>query len=135
MTDFPGTDLAAHLAAYTAAFATGSSAALDDFYEPDAIVVPQPGTPRAGAAQRQATLQHLLDFGLPMRAQLRHHYTTGDLALTVVEWSIRGTARQGFPLDVHGVAADVLRRGPDGRWRYLIDNPFGTAAGQDPQPR
>ncbi|GAA4607131.1 ketosteroid isomerase-like protein [Actinoplanes octamycinicus] len=120
-------DLTAHLAAYLAAFATGSLAALDEFYEPDAIVVPQPGAPRTGITERRAALQHLLDFGVPMQAELRQHYVTGDLALTVVDWSIRGTARQGFPLDLHGVATDVLRRGTDGRWRYVIDNPFGTA--------
>jgi hypothetical protein len=27
-----------------------------------------------------------------------------------------------------GVPADVLRRGADGGWRYLINNPFGTSS-------
>lgn len=123
----PPTDLRAHLTAYTAAFASGSGALLDEFYEPDALVVPQPGTPRGGGGERRAALEHLLGFGVPMRAQVRHLYTTGDIALSVVDWSMRGTSRRGSPLDLRGVATDVLRRGPDGRWRYVIDNPFGTA--------
>jgi ketosteroid isomerase-like protein len=125
---FPTTDLGAHLAAYTAAFATGSSAVVDRFYEPDAVLVPRPGTPLAGVAQRSAAYEHLLGFGVPMLAEARQMYVAGDIALAVVDWSMRGTARQGHPLDLQGVAADVLRRGADGRWRYLIDNPFGTGS-------
>jgi hypothetical protein len=26
-----------------------------------------------------------------------------------------------------GTAADVVRRHRDGSWRYLVDNPYGTA--------
>jgi hypothetical protein len=28
--------------------------------------------------------------------------------------------------DLPGTAADVARRGPDGVWRYVIDNPAGV---------
>jgi ketosteroid isomerase-like protein len=124
----PTTDVDEHVAAYGAAFATGSSAVVDRFYEPDAVLVPQPGTPLTGAAQRLAAYEHLLGFGVPMVAGTRHLYVAGDVALSVVDWSMRGTARQGYPLDLSGVAADVLRRGADGRWRYLINNPFGTSS-------
>jgi ketosteroid isomerase-like protein len=124
----PTTDPGAHLAAYGAAFATGSSAAVDRFYEPDAMLVPQPGMPVTGMSDRAAAYEHLLGFGVPMVAETRHLYVAGDIALSIVDWSMRGTARQGFPLELSGVAADVLRRGADGRWRYLINNPFGTNA-------
>jgi ketosteroid isomerase-like protein len=117
-----------HVAAYGAAFATGSSAVVDRFYEPDAVLVPQPGTPLTGAAERLAAYEHLLGFGVPMVAGTRHLYVAGDIALSIVDWSMRGIARQGYPLDLNGVAADVLRRGADGRWRYLINNPFGTSS-------
>jgi ketosteroid isomerase-like protein len=128
MTDFePTTDLDTHLAAYTAAFAQGSSDLIDRFYEPDGVVVPQPGSPLTGEAARRTAYDHLLGFGVPLQARTRHLYVVGDVALAVVDWSMRGTARQGDPLDLHGVAADVLRRGRDGRWRFVIDNPFGTA--------
>jgi hypothetical protein len=36
------------------------------------------------------------------------------VALLAVDWEIDGTA------------VDVARRGPDGGWRYVIDNPFGV---------
>ncbi len=124
----PTTDVDGHVAAYGAAFATGSSAVVDRFYEPAAVLVPQPGTPLTGAAERLAAYEHLLGFGVPMVARTRHLYVASDIALSVVDWSMRGTARQGYPLDLSGVAADVLRRGADGRWRYLINNPFGTGS-------
>ncbi|MEU4623656.1 nuclear transport factor 2 family protein [Actinoplanes sp. NPDC023801] len=124
----PASDPGAHVAAYCAAFASGSSALVDRFYEPGAVLVPQPGTPLSGVSERAAAYDHLLGFGVPMKAGTRHLYVAGDIALSIVDWSMRGTARQGFPLDLHGVAADVLRRGADGRWRYLINNPFGTGS-------
>jgi integrase len=37
-----------------------------------------------------------------------------------------GTDRDGRALHVERTATDVARRGSDGRWRYVIDNPFGT---------
>ncbi len=123
-TDEPGL----HLAAYGAAFASGSSALVDLFYETDAVLVPQPGAPVSGRAERRAAYQHLLAFGVPMTARTRHLYVAGDIALSVVDWSMRGTARQGFPLDLNGVATDVLHRGDDGRWRYVINNPFGSGS-------
>lgn len=124
----PTAEVDGHVAAYGAAFATGSSVVVDRFYEPDAVLVPQPGTPLTGASERLAAYEHLLGFGVPLVAGTRHLYVAGDIALSVVDWSMRGTARQGYPLDLSGVAADVLRRGVDGRWRYLINNPFGTSS-------
>jgi ketosteroid isomerase-like protein len=111
------TDLSAR---YCAAFAKGSGPLLDHLYEPDAVLVPRPGTPLIGAAQRIPAHEHLLGFGLPITATTRHAYVSGDIALLIVDWSITGIA-------LGGTAADVARRGADGEWRYVIDNPFGTA--------
>jgi ketosteroid isomerase-like protein len=124
----PGLDPAGHVAAHHAAFATGSSAVVDRFYEAGALLIPGPGDSRTSPAERAAAYDHLMGFGVPMRAEIRHLHVAGDIALSVVDWSMRGTARQGFPLDLHGVSADVLRRGADGRWRYVIDNPFGVGS-------
>ena len=105
----PSTDVDGRLAAYGAAFATGSSAVVDRFYEPDAVLVPQPGIALTGVSARVAAYGHLLGFGVQMVAGARHLYVAGDIALSVVDWSMRGTAHQGYQLDLGGVAADVLR--------------------------
>lgn len=112
-------DFAAHVAAFAHAFNHGDTAALDKAYEGRGVLVPAPGQPVTGEQRRQAKA-HLLGFGHPMRATLRHAYTVDDIALLIVDWSIDG-------LGMTGTAADVVRRGADGTWRYVIDNPFGTA--------
>jgi uncharacterized protein (TIGR02246 family) len=116
------TDPRALIAAYEAAFAAGSAAQLDRCYEPDGVLIPSPGKPVTGAAQRIAAHEHLLSFGLPMTVRTRHVYVAGDVALLIVDWSMTGTN-----LDLSGTATDVARRGADGVWRYAVDNPFGTA--------
>lgn len=121
------TDPAEHVAAYCATFAAGSGELLDRHYEADAVLVPQPGLALSAAPQRIGAHDHLLGFGLPITAQTRRAYVAGDVALLIVDWSIRGTSRQGHPVDLRGTATDVARRGADGHWRYVIDNPFGTA--------
>jgi ketosteroid isomerase-like protein len=116
-----------HVAAYCATFATGSGERLDHHYEPGAVLVPRPGHPLTDAQQRISAHNHLLGFGVPINARARRIYVADDIALLIVDWSINGTSRHGHPVDLSGTATDVARRGADGRWRYLIDNPFGIA--------
>ncbi|WP_239144276.1 hypothetical protein [Streptomyces sp. SID14515] len=40
---------------------------------------------------------------------------------------VEGRAADGGQVRIAGTATDVARRGSDGFWRYVIDNPFGTA--------
>ncbi|WP_188196234.1 YybH family protein [Nonomuraea sp. SYSU D8015] len=111
---------------FVAAMTSGDSQALDHAYEDDAVLVPVPGCPVTGP-DRLAANRHLQSFGLPIQASPRHVYVAGDIALLIVDWSMRGTARDGSAVDLSGTATDVVRRGADGRWRYVIDNPHGTA--------
>ncbi|WP_404952712.1 YybH family protein [Streptomyces sp. 147326] len=115
-----------HPAVFAAAFNTGDPAAVAQVYEPDAVFVPRPGTPLTGTALASATAEFLA-LGLPIDVSTRHTYTAGDLALLVVDWHIEGTGPDGAAVRLAGTATDVARRGPDGLWRYVIDNPFGTA--------
>ncbi|GAA4937480.1 hypothetical protein GCM10023334_047440 [Nonomuraea thailandensis] len=81
-----------------------------------------PGHPVTGPA-RPAADRHLQSFGLPVEARPPHAYVAGDLALLIVDRSMRGTARDGNEVDLSGTASDVVRRGADERWRHVIDNP------------
>jgi len=51
---------------------------------------------------------------------------TSNLALVNTEWSFKGTAPDGKPINISGRATDVLRQQSDSTWRVLIDNPWGT---------
>ena len=50
-----------------------------------------------------------------------------DLALVIAAWTFAGTGPDGAPVNLAGTSADVLRCQPDGSWRFVIDNPWGTA--------
>jgi ketosteroid isomerase-like protein len=52
-------------------------------------------------------------------AQVRRVVQAGDTAAVLVDWSLTG---RGSPdgAGVQGRGVDVLRRGNDGRWRYVI---------------
>ncbi|MEU9714005.1 DUF4440 domain-containing protein [Streptomyces sp. NPDC047976] len=116
-------------AVFAERFNSGDAAALAEVYEDGAVLVARPGAPVTGA-ELLAANGRLQDLGVPISVRPRHVYRNGDLALLVVDWVIDGTGRDGAAVHVEGTATDVARRGPDGRWRYVIDNPFGAGAAQ-----
>lgn len=116
---------AQHPLVFAEAFNSGSVAQVERVYEPNALLVPTPGTPVTGP-ERVAANQRVLDLGLPITVRPRHVYVADDIALLIVDWTIEGTDPSGTPVNVHATATDVARRGGDGRWRYVIDNPYGT---------
>ena len=96
-----------------------------EFFEPDAVFVPQPGMPTTGEDSVNA-MMGFLQAELPIKVTPRHIYVMGDIALAIVEWAIKGTTADGSDMDLQGTTADVLRKGREG-WKFAIDNPFGTA--------
>jgi ketosteroid isomerase-like protein len=98
---------------FAAAFNTFDLDRVSRVYEPGALFVARPGDPAGPSAN-----QSMLDLKQRIEVRPRHVYETGDLALLVVDWRIG---------DLTGTATDVARRDGTGRWRYVIDNPFGTA--------
>ena len=46
----------------------------------------------------------------------------GDVAMLSNAWTFTSDA-----MTLQSISAEVAVRGDDGRWRYLIDNPFGGA--------
>jgi ketosteroid isomerase-like protein len=63
-------------------------------------------------------------------AKARHVFVADDIAQIVLDWSIDGTGPDGKHVHLGGSASDIVRRGADGLWRYLIDNNLGTAVRQ-----
>lgn len=93
--------------------------------EPGSAFVPQPGTLVTGEDYK-AALGGFVSLGLPINLTLRHSLVSGDIAMLVHDWTIKGTDAEGNHVDLAGSTADVARRGTNG-WRFVIDNPFGTA--------
>lgn len=96
-----------------------------DLWERDAVFVPQPGVPTNGDDSRKA-VEGFVGLGLPISLSVRRLYVSGDLALGIADWTLKGTAADGNQVDLSGTTADILRRGDDG-WKFALDNPFGTA--------
>ncbi|NUU25759.1 MAG: DUF4440 domain-containing protein [Streptomycetaceae bacterium] len=119
-------DAASHPKVFEAAFNSGDAALVAKVYEEGAAFVPEPGTAVTGDELHAANAR-FLGLGLPITVHLRHSYVAGDIALLVVDWTIDGTGPDGEPVHIEGTATDVARRGADGFWRYVVDNPFGTA--------
>ncbi|WP_308344692.1 DUF4440 domain-containing protein [Streptomyces sp. ISL-94] len=118
-------DAVQHPSVFEAAFNSGSAQALAAVYEPDAVFVPRVGESVTGAELRAANAE-FQSLGLPMSVRPRHTYIADDIALLIVDWVIEGEGPDREHVHIEGTATDVARRGPDGLWRYVIDNPFGT---------
>lgn len=92
-------------------------------YEPDAVM-PQPGgEPLVGVDAIRGALQSFLSAGGTMSIDSSAVLETGDLALTHNKWRLVS----GGSTLMEGVTAEVVRRGADGTWRYILDNPMGGA--------
>ena len=111
-------------------FNSGKVSAMMIGYEPGAVFIARDGRTITDHAEIAAELERDLKYGLPLEAKARHVFVAGDIAEIVLDWSIDGTGPDGKHVHFGGSAADVLRRGADGLWRYIIDNSQGTAARQ-----
>lgn len=92
-------------------------------YEPAAVFVPRPGVVHTGQAAIGNALDEMLGLSPVMETQVREVHQADDIALVIVDWSLRGTLPDGSAVTQSGTSADVLRRQADGTWRVLIDHP------------
>lgn len=111
---------------FATAFNTGDSAMIERVYDEAGVFVGSPGQPTTGTARREANAR-MASLGCPIEVKPRHVYVADDIALLIVDWTIAGTTPNGEEVNIQGTATDVARRNSDGVWRYIIDNPFGTA--------
>ncbi|MBI5287740.1 MAG: nuclear transport factor 2 family protein [Chloroflexi bacterium] len=107
---------------FLAAFNTGDRAALLDFYEPGAMLIAEPGQSVTGHEAIGAVIDGFLGTGGKLTMTSSYCYVNGDMALTGAAWSLAGKDADGKPVDLGGAnTAEVMRRQPDGSWRYILD--------------
>jgi ketosteroid isomerase-like protein len=95
-----------------------------DLYEDDAMIVPEPGSETAsGKAAIHEVLSAFMDMKGTIRILATSAVVKGDLALTHNRWRL--DIPDGEPIEA--VTAEIVRRQPDGTWKYAIDNPWGGA--------
>lgn len=122
----PATDPHEHTATFMRAFNSGSLEAVEAGLADNAVFVRAPGDAVTGAEAKQA-IADFLALGLPMELTDRHVYVADDIALVIADWVVDGKGPDGEPVHMTGTSTDVIRRGADGCWRSVIDNPNGTA--------
>lgn len=99
-----------------------------DFYEQDAVLVDAQGVPQRGREQIRKELLKYYSVQLPMHIIARHIFVAGDTASLVLDWNIASKAPDGTAVHMVATSNDIARKGPDGFWRYIIDNPFRDQA-------
>jgi uncharacterized protein (TIGR02246 family) len=96
-------------------------------YEPDAILVPQPGMePVKGTGAIRTALEGFLALKGRLELETKHVLQHGDIALLRAAWRLKGTGPDGQRVEMAHGSAEVVRRQPDGSWRYIIDHPYGS---------
>jgi len=105
---------------------TGNLDALMRLYEQNAAFAVQPGKLAHGLTGVRESLAGVIKMKGKLDLKVTKVLQANDLALVIGVWSFNGTGPDGKPMKLASKNADVLRRQPDGSWRFVIDNPWGT---------
>jgi len=104
----------------------GDLDSLMTLYEPLASFASQPGQLAKSPDGIRESLRGFIDMNGKLDLKVKRVLRASDLALVTTEWSFSGTGSNGKRVDMTAKSADVLRQQPDGTWRFVIDNPWGT---------
>ena len=95
-------------------------------YEPNGILVGQPGQVAVGTEQLREALNAIAALKPTITTEKEEVLVNGDIALYMSNWSMTGTAPDGSAVNDRGKSSDVFHRQPDGSWLIAIDNPRGS---------
>jgi uncharacterized protein (TIGR02246 family) len=109
-------------AAVEQAFNAGDLDRLVGLYERNAQMVTPDGSVAEGVDAIREQWQGFLAMKGRMTLKTRFAVEMDDIALLRNDWSFASDDAQ-----LASSAAEVVRRQPDGTWRYVIDHPFGSS--------
>jgi uncharacterized protein (TIGR02246 family) len=100
-------------------------AALMSLYEPGCSLVRRDGSVARGHAEIRQVFERLLAMQAKMSTQIVKVVQSGDdLAMVYNDWHMSAKRPDGQPVEASGKAIEVVRRQPDGTWRFILDDPF-----------
>jgi len=97
---------------------------LVSLYEPEASLVGADGGTAVGHAAIRAALAMFADAQVKMQMNVVKVVRGGDIAVLTNDWRATGRSPDGSPLEISGRATEVVRRQPDGTWRFVVDDPY-----------
>jgi ketosteroid isomerase-like protein len=98
-------------------------------YEPEATFAMPTGFGEGsvtGLDGLREALSGFLAMGPELKVNAEKTLLSGDTALVIGNWTLKGRDAEGNDVDASGRYADVVRRQPDGSWLFVIDNPNGS---------
>lgn len=103
----------------------GDVEAVVALYEERGSLVQRDGAVATGHAAIRAVISRLVAIRTALRNDVVRVVEAGeDLALLYNDWSMSARTRDGNPIQTAGKAIEVVRRQPDGTWRFAIDDPY-----------
>lgn len=96
-------------------------------YEPDACFDDGAGKPAYGHEQIRAALADLMTLDPTLDCYEIDVVENGDIAVLRARWTFIGTNADGESIERTGRSIEVVRRQPDGTWRFVIDLPSGAS--------
>jgi len=111
------------------AITSGDVDAALSLYEPNATFAMPRGFGE-GSVTGPDGLREAFNGFLSMSPELavnaEHTLLSGDTAMVIGNWTLKGRNAEGNDIEASGRYADVVRRQPDGSWLFVIDNPNGS---------
>ena len=112
-------------AAFAKLYNESNKSGLLDLYAPDAVFTFDGAATARGKAEIEQALAPFFEQPLKISATCGACHQAGDTALVRTDWVL--TAPDGS-VAMKGASAEVLRRGADGQWRFIVDH--ATFAGR-----
>ncbi len=111
------------------AMTSGDLDAALSLYEPGATFAIPRGFGEGSVTGHDALREVLTGFlamGPDLRISPESTLLSGDTAMVVGHWTVKGRDADGNDIEAAGRYADIVRRQPDGSWLFVIDNPNGS---------
>src|SRR3954451_10332215 len=91
-------------------------------YEKDARMATPDGSVAEGIDAIREQWQGFLAMNAEMKVRTRFAVVVDDIALLRNDWEVNSP-----DLEMASSASEVVRRQPDGTWKYIVDHPFGSS--------
>lgn len=103
-------------------FNAGDAAGFATLYFDDAIFTYDGQEKAVGPAQIERAVEGFMLAGFQMRGRIVNAFVADDTALTRVAWEMFD---KSGAVVASGISSEVQRLGPDGMWRFIIDDAGG----------